>query len=135
MVDVETEVYSACAEAVLAEWPGAFTTNKHEAVPPQWPAVEIMETGNVEASYLHDSSGRENGSIVEWTVNAYSNLRSGAKAQVKEIAQLVDVQMRSMGFERTFGQFVQNADSSVYRYTTRYTGVVKPNDSSTYRRY
>lgn len=138
MVDVESRVFTACSDAFKAGYPQGSIDGKHEAKPASFPAVEVIEISNVEASDLHDSSGRENGSLVTYEVNCYSNNRENGKAQVKDIAGLMDATMRSMGFERTFGQFLYNAaDSAVHRYTMRYTGTVRQNgkdDFSIYRR-
>ena len=139
MIDVEVEVYDRAARAVLAAFPGAYTSSEKEPAPPSFPAVSITEIGNVEASELHDSSNRELGSYVTYEVECFSNRRSGAKAEAKALAQAADAAMRGMGFERTFGQFVQNVtDTAIYRYITRYTAVVgatrNDGSASVYRR-
>lgn len=135
MIDVETEVFDRVARAVKAAMPSACGSSTREVAPKKFPTFQLSEISNVEASYLHDSSNEELGSIVTFEADCYSNLRTGARAQAKQMAQLIDAEMRAMGFERTFGQQVYNAaDSSVHRYTARYTGVVRPDDNSTYRR-
>lgn len=125
MIDIETIVYDKVARAVLAKWPEAFTSAVHVQAPASFPAVFVREIGNVTSTDQMDSSCVEHYSSVSYEVGVYSNLRKGARAQAKEIAQEVDGVLIGLNFNRTYSAPTENpADSEVYRITMRYVAEV-----------
>ena len=67
----------------------------------------------------------ETASNLMYTANVYSNLKTGKKAQAKAIMDVVDTQMRNMGFSRTMRSQLPNVDRTIYRVTARYTRVIQ----------
>lgn len=121
MVDIEAIVYDRVARAVLAEYPGAFTSSSYVAAPASFPAVSLAEISSVTDKSTLDSSGRELMSELTFEANAYSDLRVGAKAQARAIAAIIDREMVAMNMTRTYSSQTENiTDSSVYRHTMRY---------------
>lgn len=124
MIDVEADIYSMAAEAVIAEFPGAYVSGEHVTTPPMFPAVFLEQTLSAELESARDSSGEENANALTWTANVYSNSRSGAKAECKAIMATLDAQMRRANMTRLSAQPIDNAaDPSIYRMAGRWAGV------------
>lgn len=125
MIDVEIEVFDACARLVLSEYPKATVSSVVTMAPASFPAVSIVETGNyVDASRI-TNSGTEEAAIVTYEVRVYSNLRQGAKTQAKKMAQLVDGWMTEHNLRRTSRDQGQSiSDPSIYQVTSRYVAGV-----------
>ena len=134
MIDIENELFDACVTAVEVGYPGIVATSKNLSAPAEFPAISIVESNNTTDENRRDSSGVERGSILTYDIKVFSNLREGAKAQAKKIAQLADAFMVKNNFRRTF--YVQGEttnDSSVYQVSTRYIAGVT-NTGRLYRR-
>ncbi|MEF2593719.1 MAG: hypothetical protein U0M51_04160 [Eggerthellaceae bacterium] len=126
MIDYEIDLFDEVMRAVLEVAPGAYVSSQHVAVPPQFPAVSVVETSNLEDAATRDSSGEEKYSSLVCTVNVYSASRDDPKAECKGIAQAIDGRMRARNFIRSYYGPVDNAaDPSIYRIVARYTGEVR----------
>ena len=129
MIDVEVQVFDEVARAVLAEYPEAYVSGEHVEVPASFPAVSIIEAVNQVDESRQDSSDDENAAVLSYSVNVYSNSKSGAKMECKAVMGIIDDKMRSMNMRRTFSRPVNNAaDPSIYRLVARFTGLVDKND-------
>lgn len=125
MIDIEADIFDACATAILAEYPDAFTTSEYVAAPASFPSVSIMEADNYTDTTRNDSSREENASVLAYDVKVYSNLRNGAKRQAKEIAQIVDGILTPLNFTRTYTNRSNDpSNSAVYTVTARYIASV-----------
>lgn len=134
MTDIENEIFDACANAVSERYPNITATSSALNAPAEFPAVSIIETNNYTDDRRTDSSGVEKGSVITYDVKAYSGLRTGAKAQAKAIASIVDDFMVSHNFKRTFrSQGEMPGGQSVYVVTSRYMAGVTE-DKKLYRR-
>ena len=129
MIDVEIEVFDEVARAVLAEFPEAYVSGEHVEVPASFPAVSIIEAVNQVDESRQDSCDDENAAVLSYSVNVYSNSKSGAKRECRAIMGIIDDKMRSMNMRRTFSRPVNNAaDPSIYRLVARFTGLVDKNN-------
>lgn len=134
MIDVETEVVDAVADAVLAAWPEAFVTGEYGNAPAAWPAVYVAERDNTMYEPTADTGDSENHVRVLYEVNVYSNRQTGRKAECKAVAAVVDAKLRRMGFVRNMLEPTPNLDdATIYRMTGRYTAVIDKNER-VYRR-
>lgn len=125
MIDIEAKVFDACARAVLEVYPDAFTTSENVAAPASFPAVSIIETNNYTDTTRNDSSREENASVVTYDVKVFSNLRSGAKRQAKEIAQIIDGVLQPLNFNRTYMNRAESpSNSAVFSVSMRYVASV-----------
>ena len=88
--------------------------------PPSFPCVTVVEDSNVSAQTFDNASPSENHADLLYSVNVYSNLVSGAKAQAKDIMDRVDAILENLKFERTMCQPMPNVDRTIYRITARY---------------
>ena len=121
MIDFETDIFDECARDVLDEFPQAFVSSTEVAVPPQFPAVFIVESNNTTNKRSVDTSGEKHVNLV-YTVNVYSNRVRGAKAEAKKIAGIIDKRMGFRNLRRTMLAPTPNADGSVCRYSATFVG-------------
>lgn len=125
MIDIESQVFDYVAKALRTKYKGIFVSGLPTDTPSTFPAVCLWEQSNQALSTSQTAQSRENHAQLMYQVEVYSNLASGKKQQAKEIAALIDEKMQELGFIRTFGQPVPNiADMTIFRYTTRYSGVI-----------
>lgn len=108
--------------------------------PPSFPCVTVVEDSNVSAQTFDNASPSENHADLLYSVNVYSNLVSGAKAQAKDIMDRIDAILENLKFERIMCQPMPNVDRTIYRYTARYRvrvgkGVTTTNDNVTTTTY
>lgn len=125
MIDIESDIFGEVASAVLKAFPGAFVTDEYLPVPPAFPCVMVIEMSNTTHEGTTSSAGIENHAVVMYEVNVYSNSISSKKQECKAIAGLVSDVFTRMGFARTMHNPLPNmADATIYRITSRYTGLV-----------
>ena len=128
MIDIEIDLFDEIARAIYAEYPKAYVSDEYVVAPPMFPAVFIEQTNSVEDMGRVDSSGEENANALTYTVNVHSNSESDSKKECKALLQIVDRVMRDNNFTRIMLIVVDNAaDPSIYRMTSRYTGLVDKN--------
>lgn len=121
MIDQESKVFQACADAFRAEYPNGFIAGEYVPQPPKFPAVSIVEMDNAVDQRAIDNGNIENAVNVMYQVDVYSNLNKGKKAQAKAIIALIDEQLAAYRFVRTFCNPIQNMnDATIYRMTARY---------------
>jgi len=124
MIDIENKVLSVVREAVLAEYPNASVYGEYIDVPESFPCVTVTEDTNYTYVYSKDEQLMEHHAEVQYAVNVYSNLQTGAKLEVRKIMGIADNAMQSMKFWRTMSRQVPNVDRSIYRMIARYRAVV-----------
>ena len=135
MTDCETDIFSIVSTALRAEFAGIFVSGEYVPTPPKFPAVSIVEADNRIAT-RYRTTEIENGAIVMYEVNVYSNKVSGKKAEAKAVAAVLDNEFRKLGFSRTMKNQVPNMnDATIYRIVCRYEGVIIPNDDGKYYVY
>lgn len=121
MIDVESKVFQACANAFRAEYPNGFIAGEYVSQPSQFPAVMVVEMDNAVDQRAVDNGNIENAVTVMYQVDVYSNLNKGKKAQAKAIIALIDEVLTQYRFVRTFCNPIQNMnDATIYRMTARY---------------
>jgi len=124
MIDIENKVLSVVRDAVLAEYPNASVYGEYIDVPESFPCVTVTEDTNYTYVYSKDEQLMEHHAEVQYAVNVYSNLQTGAKLEVRKIMGIADTAMQSMKFWRTMSRQVPNVDRSIYRMIARYRAVV-----------
>lgn len=125
MIDIEKEVFDFTAKAVREKYPKIFMTGEYVKSPSSFPCVSLLETDNQIYRNTRDSSNIENHAQILYEVNVYSNKTSGKKTECRKILGLIDSQMETLGFTRTFYSTVPNEwDATIYRMTARYRAVV-----------
>jgi len=124
MIDVEVPVYAKVTEALLAAFPDIGLSSEHVRAPPSFPHVSIVELDNTVYRRSQDENTENHASLLfEW--NAYSNLKTGKKAQCRAIAAVLDSAFAALNFTRTMQNPIPNAESAtIYRIVGRHSAVV-----------
>lgn len=124
MIDIENKVLSVVREAVLAQYPNASVYGEYVEAPESFPCVTVTEDTNYTYVYSKDEQVSEHHADVQYAVNVYSNLQTGAKLEARAILKVADDAMQGMKFWRTMTRQVPNVDHSVYRVIARYHAIV-----------
>lgn len=138
MIDIENTVFATVANALRTEYGASniFVSGEYTETPSKFPAVTLTESSNTAIANRRTAQSIENGAAVLYEVNVYSNKTKGKKSEAKEIMALIDEQMASMGFTRTFLNPIPNViDATIYRIVARYTAAVLPEGNGIYRVY
>lgn len=136
MIDIENEVVDRVKKALLKVFPSAFVTSEQGKSPSRFPALSVVMISNpTYERTLTLGKATENHSAPVFQLDSYSNRTEGRKTECKALMKTADEEMQKMGFVRFFGpEPVPNMlDSTVYRQTARYRGVVSEN-KTVYRR-
>ena len=111
------------SQALRARFDTIFITGVElTSTPPQFPAVSIVMMGNTVNVRGSTFDKVDNVSAEAYTFNAFSNLENQkeAKAQVKEITDVIDEVMSSLYYIRSFCGPVANIDPTITRRVARY---------------
>lgn len=124
MIDIENQVFNRISLAVRAKYPTANLSSEEQLTPSAFPCVTVVEADNYVVKETTDSSLAENHAVVMYEINVYTNNASQKKAECKKIYSIVDDELRKMGFRRTSMLNTSSNNSTIYRMTGRYEGVV-----------
>lgn len=124
--DIENEVYTPIAQAVKAEYPGAFVTGELlSSEPTKFPCVALAEIDNYEPKDKRDSSGVEMYSNITYQLSVYSNKAAGKKSECKAVFKFVDSMLVDLGFTRESITPQVPINDKIYWRTGRYTAQVR----------
>ena len=124
MVDVENLVIDSVNSALRESSFRVKVTSTQEPTPSVFPTVSVYEANNTSYRKTHDGEPHEHHVEVVYAVDVYSNKKSGAKQEAKDIFAIVDNVLQSFKFTRTAKVPDSNADKSIYRITARYEAVI-----------
>ena len=133
MIDIESSLFSEIAPQLRAAFPGIFVTGEYVHAPAQFPAVSIVETRNATWTRGQTNAPQTNFSELTYTVDVYSNLKTGRKTQCKQIAEMIDDFFIARNFTGTGVEPIPNLeDATIYRMVGRYRAIVG-RDNALYR--
>lgn len=122
---IENDVFTAVATKLRSEL-GAeniFITGEYTPTPPKFPCVFLYEMDNMNIGF--DGCNEEIVTGVTYSVEVYSNLQNGKKAEAKNIMRIVDGVMTPLGFTRQSMQQIPNlSDATIFRLNARYSASV-----------
>ena len=121
MIDIENKVIDTLAEAYTGT---AKVTGAYPEFSETFPLVYARETSNSTYTHSLDNDLHDHHATVTFRLEYFSNKASGAKQEVKALAQIGDVTMQGMKFRRTSFSFIPNDDRSVVRAYADYRAVV-----------
>lgn len=124
MIDIENKVLSVVRDAVLAQFPNAVVYGEYVDAPASFPCVTVTEDTNYTYVYSKDEQVAEHHADVQYAINVYSDLQTGAKLEARAILKVADDAMQSMKFWRTMTRQVPNLDRTIYRLIARYHAIV-----------
>ena len=134
MIDVESDVFTAVAAKVRAQYPKIYMVGEYVKSPSSFPCVSLVEVDNQVYRNTRSSSVTENHAQLMYEVNVYSNRKTGKKTECREIMAVVDEALTALGFTRTLLNPVPNEeDATVYRMVGRYRAIADVNHTI-YRR-
>lgn len=114
MIDCENEVYTKIVTALRAEHPVIDVSSVLENVPAAFPHVSIEMSDNKE---VRSADGHERAEVT-FTVNIFSNAKTGKKNEAKKIAKTVDEAFRKINARRlVLGRTPNEEDQTIYRIT------------------
>lgn len=132
MIDVESQVYTKVATALLASYPGMLVVSRTIYEPSSYPCVCIEQTDSYSVLQTRDTASNENHITVTYTVNVYSRQENTSKSEAKTIMAIVDDAMNSLGFTLLGCVPVVTDEAQKYRLTARFSAVVGT-DETIYR--
>lgn len=134
MIDIENQVFTRIATALRAAFPNITVESKTTFMPSAFPCVCIEEAESSSYRRSRDTGSNENHIDVMYEVNVYSSKLEGAKIECKQIFNLLDEEMNSMGFTRRSKNPIPIDNEPIsYRINGRYEAVVGKNQTI-YRR-
>ena len=117
MIDCENEVYTRIATVLREAFPGIDISGVLENVPAGFPHVSIEMTDNKE---LRSADGHELAEVT-FTINIFSNAKTGKKTEAKKIAKTADEAFRAINARRLIlGRTPNEDDPTLYRMTGQY---------------
>lgn len=122
MIDINNQVLNT-VESALRDVYGDNMSFYGEYVesPARFPSVSVEEDDNSDAEgTITFARLPVTACNLMYTVNVYSNLKTGKMSQARAIMSIVDTQMHRMGFELVTCNPLPNVDRTIYRLTARY---------------
>lgn len=114
MIDCENEVYSKISTALRAEHSDIDISGVLENVPAAFPHVSIEMSDNKE---IRSADGHERAEVT-FTLNIFSNAKTGKKSEAKKIAKTADEAFRAINARRlVLGRTPNEDDPTIYRMT------------------
>lgn len=133
MIDIENAVYTEVHNALKAAFPALTVTGDPVAAPSEFPCASIYEADNYSYEKTQDSGSNENHASVMYEVYVFSNKKSGHKTECKNIFQVADNVLLSLGFTRKSRTPINDIGGGVYCLIGRYVAVVSK-EKTIYRR-
>lgn len=128
MIDVENIVFNnveaAVRDAFLADYPQLTCYSEYVAAPSGIPSFSLYESNNRTYRRTLDERTSENHARITYMVDVYTN-NEDKKTLARQIANVIDMSMQSMNFQRVTMLPTPNMDRSIYRITMRYEGLVE----------
>lgn len=125
MIDYEVDIFDEVATAVLSKFKNAFVSSEYVEAPSDFPAVSVIETGNLPDLQRESTSYVEEMALVTYEVNVFTNSGADAKSDCKKIVDIIDGVFRDCNMTRIFCRPIDNfKDPSIYRMVARYNGAV-----------
>ena len=126
MIDCENDVIDNVGTAVRTAHPGIWFAGEYVPTPASFPAAMIHEADNRVFEQMR-TTNIENAVRVMYEARAFSDKKSGKKAEARAIITTIDSEMQGMGFTRTFLDAIPNLqDASIFQYLARYEAIVAP---------
>lgn len=122
MNDCEDFIYNRVRKAVLEKYPNAHMSSEYVSSPAGFPFVTLWAHDSTPKQGSQTNGAQEAVTTQHFTVNVYSNLRTGKKSQAKTIMQLIDTELYKLNCLRTSYLPVPNMlDTTLYRLVATYS--------------
>ena len=126
MIDYSFEIFNAVATDLRAAYEGIKVVGEYVASPTVFPTVTIDEISNVPVHM--DSAVQNKYAQVTYRVQVFSNLRTGKRAEAREIYSRVDEKLQELGlYAISYSTTPAIYNSEVYCITATYSAVIDRN--------
>lgn len=133
MIDVQPELYTIARNALLEKVPTAETSSTYTLKPSHFPFASIEESDNSVYRRTSDSADIENHAEIMIEINTYA-VGDDKMRVCRDMMGAIDEAYGKIGLQRIAMLPVINySDTSVYRLTARYRGIISKN-KEIYRR-
>lgn len=129
MIDFEVNIFDRVYRKAAPLCAKGKFVSSYVASPTAYPAGSLVELMNTTVRDRQSSTPVENFARVMYQLDVYAR----TKQKAKEVYKAADDEMIALGFTRTMGDFLDNADDiEIFRYTARYEAEID-NDGVIYR--
>jgi len=129
MIDIENEIVTLVYNTVTPIYESAQVVSELNLSPSVFPNICVEEISNVTYNSSADSKSNENHADIIIEVNIFTNRISGKKTQAKDIENLINNALVSVGFTRTMSTPIALNNGTMYRRVSRYNAVVDKNNT------
>lgn len=123
MFEIQKEIYTKVANAVLASYPTCRITNAVIYAPSVFPCAAIVLSDDGTRYDMRDSSNVDNYRDVTLTCDVYTNKVDGKKTEAESIMQVVIDNLFSLNFNMVSCKPI-NKNAQNYRLTATFTATV-----------
>lgn len=135
MFNIQKEIFTKVANAVLASYPTCRITNAFVYAPAEFPCVAIVLSDDGTTYDMRDSSGNDNFRDITVIVDVYSNKTDGKKTEAESIMQIVIDTLFPLNFNMVSCKPFSNINNAQnYRITATFTATVDGNGNIYTRR-
>ena len=125
MFNIEREIYTEAATAILTASPTCRITNAFVFAPSEFPFASIVHSDDGMTYKMRDSSHADNFRDITLTVDTYSNKQNGKKTEAETLMQAVIDKLASYNFTMVSCKPASNINNaSIYRLTATFTATV-----------
>lgn len=125
MFEIQREVFTTVANAILTVSPSCRITNAFIYAPAEFPAVAIVLSDDGTKRNARDSSKNDKFRDITLTVDVYSNKVDGKKTEAESLMQTVIETLYPLNFEMVSCKPASNINNaSNYRLTATFTATV-----------
>lgn len=121
--DTESYVVDRIIRMLLEERPDVIVYNEEVSSPSRLPCVTIEEYNSYSHKQTLTGDNVERYIHVSYQVNVYSIAKNG-KQECKQIMNMIDREMRSIGFLRTYNAPESNMQRNIFRRVARFNGII-----------
>ena len=126
MIDIENLLIKNIDTNLALEFT-KYTLNPEsdEFEPTQFPIITVRESNSMTYGRTVTGFNEENHDDKMYTIEVFTNDKSGKRNKAKAIFKNIDTTMLALGFSRIFLEPIPNyLEATIYRMTGRYVGVV-----------
>lgn len=125
MFNIQKEIFTTVANAVLATYTTCRITNSFIYAPAQFPCVAIVLSDDGTTYKMRDSSSNDNFRDITVTVDVFSNKVDGKKTEAESIMQIVIDTLFPLNFNMVSCKPMSDLNNAqTYRITATFTATV-----------
>lgn len=125
MIDIDNLVVDTIQNAFTAASKDVLVLSEYTMIPESFPCCMVRMLKNATYARSLDQDLHAHHVTVSYQIDIFSNKESGAKSEVKELADIVDGAMVGMKFVLNDYSIITNEDRTIHRATSRYSAIVQ----------